>query len=105
MLTKTKEDVYGFRHFRYQQYYKGIPIDGAEYILHVKDGIVQHGNGRLIREIKMENEFTISAEEAIDAAKHHMGATRYYWEMPEMEARIKNIKHDPRLPSILHRNW
>lgn len=95
-LKNVADDVYGFSHFRYQQHYKGIPIEGAEYILHTKDGNVQHGNGRLIREIKMENEFTISAEEAIDAAKQHMGATRYYWEMPEMEARIKNITHDPK---------
>ena len=96
VLTKTKEDVYGFSHFRYQQYYKGIPVEGGEYILHTKNGNVQHGNGHLVREIKTENEFTISAEEAIESAKQHMGANRYYWEVPEMEARIKSIKNDPK---------
>ncbi len=95
ILTKASNDVYGYSHYRYQQYYKGYPVEGAEYILHAEDGRVQNGNGQLIRDIHLSANASINANEAIKAAQQHMGADRYYWEMPEMEARIKSIRKDP----------
>jgi len=40
-LLKTEEDQLGFRHYRYQQTYKGIPVEGAIYLMHEKNNQVK----------------------------------------------------------------
>jgi Zn-dependent metalloprotease len=41
-------------HHRYIQHYKGIPIIGAEYILHEKNGAVWHANGLLVHDLNLD---------------------------------------------------
>ena len=94
-LVKVDEDELGFSHYRYQQYYNGHPIEGAEYILHAKDGAVKHANGKIVRGINVPSAAVLSAEQGIEAAQQHMGAEKYYWEIPEMEQRIKHITKYP----------
>ena len=94
-LVRTSADELGFVHYRYQLVYEGIPVEGAEYILHAQNGRVLHGNGQLVKNIAVPTNPAISSGFAIEASKTHLGAARYYWEMPEMEERIKHIKKDP----------
>lgn len=94
-LVRTATDALGYTHYRYQQRYAGIPVEGGEYILHAKNGEVVRANGKIIRGIQADPTATLSADAGITAAKKHVGAARYYWEMPAMEQRIKHIKKDP----------
>ena len=93
-LIRIAEDDLGYEHYRYQQHYAGVPIEGGEYILHAKDGVVLHANGKIVHSLETPVTATLSAEAGIEAAKQHMGAAKYYWEIPEMEQRIKHIKKD-----------
>ncbi len=44
-LHKTEHGFNGMTHFKYQQYHKDLPVFGATYVLHSKDGIVKSSNG------------------------------------------------------------
>src|SRR4051812_20320789 len=45
-LTKESTDEFGITHRRYKQYYRGIPVEGTEYLAHGKGGLVETVNGR-----------------------------------------------------------
>lgn len=95
IFSDVRTDAYGFSHHRYQQYFQQYPVEGAMYILHARDGIITHANGKLIRDIHVADSPAVSAGQAIELAKQHMGAARYAWENPKLEERIKMIKRDP----------
>ena len=76
ILSDVQSDALGFSHHRYQQYYKAYPVEGAAYILHTKGGFVTHANGKLIRDIRVQDSPSISSEQAIEMAKKHMGKSR-----------------------------
>jgi len=44
-LTKESTDNLGITHQRYQQYYKGIRIEGGEYLLHGRNDSIKTMNG------------------------------------------------------------
>ncbi len=94
-LLKKETDALGMSHFRYQQTFKGLPIEGATYMLHVKDGRLSHANGNIIRGIDGGSSSSMTSQSGLTIAKEFMGSNVFYWEMPEMEARIKHIKKDP----------
>ena len=50
VLQKQHSDNLGFTHYRYQQFYADIPIEGFEYLLHEKEGKIVMGNGTLWQE-------------------------------------------------------
>jgi Zn-dependent metalloprotease len=43
-LTKEETDKLGNTHQRYAQYYQGIKIEGAEYLVHGKKGLIENTN-------------------------------------------------------------
>ena len=82
-------DKLGQIHHRYNQYYKGIQIIGAQYILHEKNGLIHYANGHLINNLNIEVIPVLSGEEALNAAMDFIGADAYMWENEENEAFIK----------------
>lgn len=44
-FTKSDTDRLGIIHLRYQQFYKGIKVEGAEFLLHGRDGMIETMNG------------------------------------------------------------
>lgn len=44
-LSRTQKDGSGRLHHRFQQYHRGIKVEGAEFWLHEKDGAATSGNG------------------------------------------------------------
>ncbi len=91
-LCTTKDDALGYRHYRYQQTYKDIPIEGAIYLMHEKNNRVKHANGQLIRRLNLSTTPTINQATALQAALAHINATRYAWNDPAHEQSIKYIK-------------
>lgn len=92
-IVNTSEDKTGF-HQRYQQYYKGIPVIGAQYILHGANAQVQHANGHLVQGINLETKPALSKEAALQAALNHVGAKIYMWQNPQNEEFIKREQND-----------
>ena len=91
---KVHTDQIGTHH-RYDQYYKGIQILGAQYVLHEKNGAVWYANGHLIHRLDMDVNPAISEESALTAALTHIGADIYMWENLNNEAFLKKEQNDP----------
>ena len=53
-LVNASPDETGMMHYRYRQTFNGIPVEGAMYILHTKDGKVLSMNGELLSNISSE---------------------------------------------------
>ncbi len=94
-LVDSWQDKMGMDHFKYQIHFAGHAIEGSEYILHVSDGFITAANGQLVKELNLSNTSSFTEEQGLEIAKTSTGADMFYWEMPEMEARIKLIKDDP----------
>jgi len=76
-LVRTEEDELGMTHYRYQQMYNSIPVEGAEYIIHSRNGIAVSGNGRLTRGVNINTVPGILPAEAIQKAKQYFPANTY----------------------------
>jgi len=65
LLHKTKTDEIGFTHYRFQQFYNGIKVQGCEYIVHADaSGRVISALGTLAENIKL-NTAPINSENSI----------------------------------------
>lgn len=91
---KSETDKLGFTHDRYQQNYQGVPVRGAEYIIHSQSGKALSGNGQLVKNIQLIASPQISGEQAIFKAIAYTGASSYMWENTNAEAMLKQIKND-----------
>jgi bacillolysin len=94
-LVESTMDEYGFRHNRFQQYYKGIKVEGAEFFEHSKDCYVQLMHGKIMHGKIMENLIlssvpTYSEQQALNAAKTFLGASQYAWENSVWEQGLKD---------------
>jgi Zn-dependent metalloprotease len=93
-LLKKETDKLNITHYRYQQLYKGIPIYGAQYMVHEKNNKVMSSNGRLITGLSAGNQASIHAKEVLKLAKSHIKAEAYMWENVQEEALLKQMKND-----------
>lgn len=91
-LVETKTDKLGFTNYRFQQYYKGIPVEGALYIVHEKNGKAVKANGRPVRNLEISNIPLVSSQNAVNTAISFVNASQYMWENPETEKMLKEIK-------------
>lgn len=81
-------------HHRHIQHYKGVPIIGAEFILHEKNGTVWYANGRLVHDLKMDVAPALNEAAALQAALQHIGAESYMWQNEANEAFLKQERND-----------
>lgn len=91
---KVSTDKIGTHH-RYNQYYKGIEILGAQYVLHEKNDAIWYANGQLIHNLDMDVKPGISEENALAAALANINADVYMWENPNNDSFLKNEQNDP----------
>lgn len=94
--TKYREekDNIGYVHERYQQYYKGFPVEGGVYILHNKDGYVQSANGVFFKDINASATPMLSEAMALQKALDYVHAAVYKWQIPQEEQHLKQEKND-----------
>ncbi|TAK50576.1 MAG: hypothetical protein EPO28_00045 [Saprospiraceae bacterium] len=76
-LIKDETDEYGWQHVRYQQYYKNIKVEGAEYTEHIQDCIVKIAHGKLLENANKSVTPTVSESQALQNATTFIGATTY----------------------------
>jgi Zn-dependent metalloprotease len=92
-ILKTKTDEMGITHTRYQQYYKGVKVENAQYITHGRSSI-EVINGTFFDIGNISATPTISETQALDIVLKSINAKRYAWEDTAMEAFARNLKHD-----------
>lgn len=96
LLKKSSEtDQIGGTHHRYQQTYKDIPIEGAIYLIHEKQGLARRANGHLVRGILADATPNLTEEEALAMALASVNAQQYAWQSEATENTMKAVKGDP----------
>ncbi len=93
-IVNKETDKLGFKHEKFQQYYKGVKIEHAFYSVHTKNGVVKSMNGKYFdaRMEKSSNVPSISEEAALQKALNFIGAKKYMWKSETNEAWAKNIE-------------
>ncbi len=79
-FKKDIKDQLGIFHSRYQQYFMGIPVEGAFYIVHSRDNNLIGANGEYFEVMDLNINPGITAMRAFELATAHVGASKYYWE-------------------------
>lgn len=95
VLIKNETDKLNYLHLKYQQYYKDIPVEGAQYILHELNGKIETGNGKLITGLNIGTQPSISSNDAVNKALSFVNAEKYMWQDTETENLLKQIKNNP----------
>jgi Zn-dependent metalloprotease len=92
--TNTEEGSI-FKHHRYDQFYKGIPVNGGQMTLHQRGGRLYLALGKYYRGLELSATPGLSKEAAIAAALTYVGATQYSWQNTELEKSLKEERGDP----------
>lgn len=92
--TQSSNDETGYTHQRYQQFYQGYAVAGAEYIIHSKNKIALTGNGKIVALSANQAAVSMSKEAAIQKAMSYFKAAKYAWQIPQLEADLKESKHN-----------
>ena len=94
LVSETTDDL-GVTYKKFQQYYKGIQVDNAEYLLHGRNGIIEVISGNF-HEINIETTTpTINERQAMEKALEYVGAIKYKWEDEAMEVFVKQHSDNP----------
>ena len=89
-IQRIQDDNIGFKHYRYQQFYKNRRVIYGEFIVHqTEKGIVKSGNGRLITGLNLSATASLNEEQALNSALNFLKAPKYLWQMPDMEKELK----------------
>ncbi len=91
-LTKTTVDKDGTEHRRYDQYFDGVKVWGAEYLVHGKSGKIEIINGNYKNIEAISTKPDISDSSAIRKSLSFVGAKIYKWEDQKLEALLRKIK-------------
>jgi len=99
-IFSDETDAFGFRHIKFKQTYKGVPVYGAEGTLHGLGNTMESYLGRL-HNVAIDNvEPSILAENIDQLIKEQFQSIAY--EHPENLAHITPHKHDPELIILNH---
>ena len=80
LLINESIDELGIVHKKFQQYYRGIKIENAQYLLHGKNGYIDVMNGDFqVVDIPTINP-ALNEQQALAKALEYVGAERYSWE-------------------------
>ncbi|MEO8150905.1 MAG: M4 family metallopeptidase [Bacteroidia bacterium] len=95
-LNKIQTEDNGFTNYRFNQYYRNVHVEGAEFIVHANDqGYAYSANGELVKDLNQTTMPVLSIDDARQKAMQHIGAEKYLWENSESENRLKESSHNP----------
>lgn len=87
-------DEIGMTHERFSQTYNDIRVEGGEYIVHTKNGVVQTVNGMWFDGISVNTTPALTKDAAVAKAVAHVNASVYKWEVAAEEDHLKAMKQD-----------
>ncbi|MFN0216509.1 MAG: hypothetical protein ACKVT2_19790 [Saprospiraceae bacterium] len=82
VLIDSEADEQGNNHNRYQQYYKGIKVEGGEIFEHTRDCYVYLLHGKIIEGLNFNVQPIYTEAQALNSATAFIGASQYAWENP-----------------------
>lgn len=86
-LINSEKDNLGHQHDRYQQLYRGYPVEGSMLIVHSQNGMVYSFNGDFYAMSQaIASQPLVEEAIALDAAINDMDASLYKWEIPGEES-------------------
>jgi bacillolysin len=88
-LLRKDDDNLGHVHYRYQQNFNGMPIKGADFIVHTKNNMVYSVNGHVIDHMQQGPLNRMSEENALNKVLAHVDAEAYRWESPAEEKQLQ----------------
>ncbi len=74
--VKETTDKLGFTHTAYQQYYRGVLIEGGQILVHTQKGVATSINGNIAQLGNMAVQSSISKEDALNYAKKTLGVNK-----------------------------
>jgi Zn-dependent metalloprotease len=88
--ARYEADPLGFTHERFEQYYRGVRVEHASYTVHARQNQVQSisGDFEAVDE-QLSVQPTLGADEALNRALISIGARRYMWQQPGMDALLQ----------------
>lgn len=87
---KANTDKSGMTHYRYDQYFKGFKIEGAEIILHTKNNQTLSLNGRFYPQFNIDTKTVLTSEEALNNALGLYPQAVFMWEVKAEENLLKS---------------
>lgn len=93
-LQKSWSDNIGFEHFKYQQYYNNVLVEGSNYTLHVKNSQIVSMSGDRVQLTEPVMGVTLASETALHKAMEHIGAELYAWQ-DEFTSMVQGIDGAP----------
>lgn len=94
-LKRERTNRNGITHQRYDQYFQGVKIEGAEYLVHSRNGVIQTINGGIENISVPSVTPNITKEQAISRALTAVPAKIYGWQNSFAEARYKTVTGNP----------
>ncbi|RMG56992.1 MAG: T9SS C-terminal target domain-containing protein [Bacteroidetes bacterium] len=88
-------DGSGTHHWRYQQYHRGLLVEGGEYSLHGQPDQLALAHGKIIEGLTTPTAIRLSEAEALRRALASLGERQYAWESPEWEMALQADQNDP----------
>ena len=92
---KSENDNLGYRHTKYQLYYKSLPVNNSLIIVHSLKGNVISINGDLTATKKPINTVNITEQVALQFALKKVNAKKYKWENKAEEQHMKQALNKP----------
>ncbi|MCB0396151.1 MAG: M4 family metallopeptidase [Flavobacteriales bacterium] len=96
-LVKTEADAIGYQHQKFQQQYKGIPVQGGEFRAHMIDGAVRSINGQHQAVGQVNVIPDISEQTGLASAVQFTGGQKFIWDAPEEIENLRKVFEDPTL--------
>lgn len=95
-LVKVQTDGRGYTHYRFQQYYNGIRVDGGDYIVHVdREGKAYCANGTIVSGLDLITVPVLSETMALRPVKKQVDFTAGLWHNEAEEKRLKEREVNP----------
>ncbi len=77
LLSKKESDKDGFTHYKYKQFFNGIPVEYSTYTAHCKDGRLVNANGEYYDQIIVSTQPSITKEVAFQKSLAFINAKKY----------------------------
>ncbi len=94
-LQKSEVDELGMTHQHYQQYFRGIKVEGGVYSAHGKNDDIEVVNGDFADINLSTVNPTKSEKDALKAALNFINAKKYAWEDKASEKMYRELMNDP----------
>lgn len=93
-ISEVRNEAGGI-HKKFQQYYKGIKVENAEYIIHARKGIIETINGDFAQINLPSVSPSINDQQALKKALDFVHSKIYKWEDENCEKNIKESTNNP----------